>query len=1034
MMMSFLIIFGGISFLRMGVSNVPDVDLPVISISATLDGAAPAVMESDVVDIIEDGVMSIEGVKNVSSSSRNSAANITIEFELSRDIDLAFQDVQTKLAQIQRRLPREMDPPSISKSNPDDQPIVWLSLESSKFATKDMMLYVRDYLKDRFSTIPGVGEVFLGGFLDPNLRIWVSDKKLNDYNLTVSDLINTISTEHLEPPAGDIESGKKEYNIRTLGEAASVEDFGNIVINKRGGQPNYAPIPIKDICRIEEGTADIRRMSRGNSVPGVGLGIRKQRGTNAVEVSTAVFKRIEEIKKDLPPGMELSVNYDGTKYIKDSVRELNFTLLLAAIFTAIVCWIFLGSWTSTLNVILAIPTSVVGTFIVLYFSNFTLNNFTLLGLSLVIGIVVDDAIMVLENIIRHRELGESKVTAALIGSKEITFAALVSTISIVAIFLPVVFMRGIIGKFFFQFGVTITVAVLLSLVEALTLTPMRCSQFVEAGGMRKTYLGRMFNSWMQGSRNFYKVNLSRALNHPWKVIFVSLLIFAISLYSLKFLRKEFQPAQDISIFMLRLQTPVGSSLTFTNEKVKLVEKFLAGRKEVKRYFVQIGGFMGGQVNTGFSFVTLKDRGQRGIDSKLDREMTQLEFMDLVRKELNKIPDLKATVQDPSTQGFSSSRGFPIEFTLQGPDWDQLAEHSTIIMNEMNKTSLFTDVDTDYQVGMPEIHVIPDRVKASLRGVSVGDIGNTISAMIGGVLVGRYPKGGHRYDIRLKLEDDKSDPQDKVKRLFVRNNRGELVPLYEVVKIEEKPTLQTISRKNRERAVGIFANVAKGQSQQVVLASAEEIARKNLPEGYRLVIGGSSQTFQESFQSLIFALILGLIVAYMVLASQFNSYLDPFSVLMALPFSVSGAFVALLIGRQSVNMYSMIGLILLMGIVKKNSILLVDFTNQVRARGVVSVKDALIEACPIRFRPIIMTSFSTIAGAVPAALALGPGAESRTPMATSIIGGVLLSTMLTLFVVPCVYSKLSRLERRRYSNPTLTTSASFEKQKIREMEI
>jgi hydrophobe/amphiphile efflux-1 (HAE1) family protein len=1014
MLMAGLIVFGGVSFLRMGISQLPDVDFPVVTVNIRLEGAAPEVIETEIVDFVEDAVMGIEGVRTVTSRSENSEGTITIEFQLNRNIDLAVQDVQAKLSQVQSRLPREITATTVSKTNPEDQPILLLTLESDKYPLRDLMYYVNDRLKDQFAMVAGVGDITLGGYVDPNLRIWVSAEKLKQYELSVTDIISTVQNEHSEQPAGKVEDESKDhmFYVRTMGEATSVDLFSDLIINQRGSQPNYHPIRLGQVARVEDGMADILRFSRAMGVPGVGLGILKQRGANAVAVGKAIREKITEIQKGLPPGMRLGINYDSTRYIEQAVNELNFTLLLSALLTALVCWLFLGSWSSTVNVLFSIPTSVIGSFIVLYFAGFTLNTFTLLGLSLSIGIVVDDAIMVLENIIRHQEKGENKLDAALIGSKEISFAAMAATVSIVAIFLPVVFMKGIIGRFFFQFGVTITVAVLLSLLEALTLTPMRCSQFVDTG-VRTTHFGKAIESGLHKLTRFYARSLANVLNHRWKIILAALIVFGLSLSTLWSLNKEFLPPEDQSRFNIRLKTPIGSSLYFSDAKFREVEKFLAGRSEVDRYAVQVGGGSPGDANSGSVLVTLKERGHRGIDREAGHELSQQQFMDVCRNEFKKIQGVRAVIQDLSIKSFTASRGFPVEFTVQGPEWDQLAVFSKQIVSELDKSGLVTDLDTDYDSNMPEYHVVPDRKAASAHGVTIYNIGQTVNAMIGGVLVGRYPKGGHRYDIRLELEDTREDPIAKMKNLSLRNNRGELVPLSQLVRIEEKSSMVEINRRERERAITVYANVKSGRSQQKALQAVEEISKRVLPPQYHIVLSGSSATFTESFQSLILALVLGLFVAYMVLASQFNSFSDPLTVLMALPFSFSGAFVALLITHQSINIYSMIGLVLLMGIVKKNSILLVDFTNQVKARGdVSSVRQALLEACPVRLRPILMTSVASIAGAVPAALALGPGAESRVPMAVAVIGGVMVSTLLTLYVVPCVYSLISQASSRK----------------------
>ena len=1024
MLMTGLIVFGGISFMRMGISQLPDVDYPVVSVNIRLEGAAPEVIETSVVDIIEDAVMTIQSIRSVTSQSEDSEGTVTIEFELNRDIDLAVQDVQAKVSSVLQKLPKEITSPTIRKSNPEDQPIMLLTLESDKYPLKDLMSYTNDRIKDQFSTVAGVGDITLGGYRDPNLRVWVDRKALDSYALSVNDVIDTIQNEHLESPAGQLEEGTQQLNVRTMGEAKTIEEFGSLIMNQRGGQPNYVPIRLKQVTRIEDGMADTLSFSRAMGTPGVALNILKQRGSNAVAVAKAVRAKVAEVQKGLPEGMKLSINFDSTRYIEQAVHELNFTLILSALLTGLVCWMFLGAWTSTLNVLLAIPTSVVGTFIVLYFSGFTLNTFTLLGLSLSIGIVVDDAIMVLENIIRHQEKGQSRILAALTGSKEITFAAMAATISVVAIFLPVAFMSGVIGKFFFQFGVTITVAVLLSLVEALTLTPMRCSQFVNIG-RRTTRFGQGVEWLMDKTRDAYSGSLAFVLGHRIKVLVAALIVFALSFTALSFLNKEFIPSEDQSRFNVRLKTPVGSALSYSDVQFSEVEKFLSKRPEVDRYVLRVGGGSPSDSNSGSVLVTMKDRGKRGIDPKAGHELSQQEFMAVCRKQFNKIPDVRAVIQDLSTRAFTASRGFPVEFTIQGPDWDKLADYSKQIMDGLDKTGLVTDLDTNYSLGQPELHVVPDRKKATEYGVSIASISQVVEAMIGGVQVGTYEKGGHRYDIRVKVEDSKGDPASKVNSLFVRNNRGELVQLSNVVTMERKKSMVSIWRSNRERSITVYANVKAGESQQKALLVAQDIAKRILPPEYHIALTGSSQTFAESLQSLVWVLLLGIVVAYMVLASQFNSFIDPLSVLMALPFSISGALMALFIAHKSINIYSVIGLILLMGIVKKNSILLVDFTNQVRERGEKSVGKALLTACPIRLRPILMTSVATIAGAIPAALAFGPGSESRNPMAIAVIGGVIFSTILTLYVVPCFYSLMSRFEGK-HEHEKLLAEAQEEK--------
>lgn len=1014
MMMAALMIFGIISYGRLGVGQLPDVDFPIVSVSMTWEGAAPEVMETDVVDIAEDALMGIQGVREISSSIQQGNANIIIELELNRDIDAAVQDVKTKIDQAQRLLPKDLDPPIITKVNPEDHPILILSVASSTLPLRDIMAYVQDHLKDQFATINGVGDIFLGGFVDRNLRIWVDAKKLEAYQLTVKDVVDAVKEQHEELPAGRIESNVKEYNVRMMGEALTTEEFANMLIPKRNGQPIFRPIYIKDVAHIEDNLADVRRIARTNGKQTVGIGIRKQRGANEVDVAHRVLERLKEIKKNVPKDIEIGVRFNRSKFSEESIQELVFTLILSAIVTSLVCWLFLGSWSATLNILLAIPTSVLGTFMVIYFLGFTLNTFTVLGLSLAIGIVVDDAIMVLENIVRFRERGVDKVEAARKGARQITFAALAATIALVAIFLPVAFMAGIIGKYFFQFGVTISVAVALSLLEALTLAPMRCSQFLEVGN-RHTVIGRNIDEGFKKLAGIYHKLLTKALKRRMVVLVAALIFFISSLLFMKILRKEFLPSQDQSMLMCRIQAPVGSSITYTDEKFKEAEKILMEQPEVDSYFALIGGFTGGDASSGIMFITFKDPKKRPVVPPRRRPLSQSELMVVLREKLNKIPDIKATIQDLSLSGFSAQRGFPIEFSVRGPDWEKLAVYSEEIQKRMSESKFMTDVDTDYLAKIPEIRVEPDRQKADERGVSVSDIGSSINSLIGGERIGKYTREGRRYDVRIRLIPSQRTEAEDIDDIWVWNNRGELVQLKNVVNINQKPTPLTITRRNRERAISIFANVATGKSQTDALKQVERIAKDVLPSGYKAVFSGSTQTFKESFSSLLLAFWLGIIIAYMVLASQFNSYLHPMSVLLALPFSISGAFISLWIFGRSLNIYSIIGLILLMGIVKKNSILLVDFTNQHREKGM-EVIPALLTACPVRLRPILMTSIATIVAAVPPALAIGPGAETRIPMAVTIIGGVMVSTLLTLFVVPCVYSLFSRIERKKYIAP------------------
>ncbi|WP_257446172.1 efflux RND transporter permease subunit [Archangium lipolyticum] len=999
MLMAATIVFGLVAAQRIGISQFPDVDYPVISISVTWEGASPEAVESDIIEPLEEAAMQVEGVKAITSRSSLGGGSISVELDLSRDVDQALQDVTSKVSQAQNRLPRDIDPPVISKSNPEDQPIVQVGV-SGPFSRQFISDFARYRLKETLQTVPGVGEVTLGGSLERNVRIWVDAEKLDARGLTVADIVTALQREHVELPAGRIETEGREVNVRVMGEALDMETLRHLVVREGGGSPIY----LSDVALVEDGFEDERRIARVDGQPAQGLGVRKQRGANAVAVAQGVRAKIAEVQKDAPEGLEVGINFDSTRFIEESVHEIEFELLLACILTALVCWAFLGSLSSTLNVILAIPMSLLGTVAVIYFLGFTLNTFTLLGLSLAVGIVVDDAIMVMENIFRHAEEGKERVSAAREGTQEITFAALAATLAVVAIFLPVVFMEGVIGRFFLQFGVTLCVAVLLSYVEAITLAPARCAQLLKTSREGRGRVGLAVDRAFTWLEHQYGKVLAKGLARPWWVLGGAVVLLALSGLAFKSLSSEFVPSQDQGRVMVRLQTAVGSTVEETNRLFLRSEEFLRNRPEVTRLFSVVGGG-GGGVNGGMLFVTLVPQDQR---------MSMAEFSQVVRKELNSYPGLRAVVMDLSQSGFTASRGFPVEFSVRGSDWERLIESSTEMREKLQASGKVVDVDTDYQLGMPELRITPDRARAADLGVSMQDVGSTLNALVGGVRVGKYSTGGRRIDVRLRLlKDQRSRPED-LALLKVRTRSGELVPLASLVTQEERPALQAITRKDRERAISIFANVAPGATQQEALETVERLA-KELPGGTRVVFGGSSVAFQESMGSLLFALFLGIGVAYMVLASQFNSFLHPVTVLTILPLSVAGAAFAMWITGTTLNIFSMIGLLLLMGIVKKNSIILVDYALQQRELGAGAV-EAMQRAGPVRLRPILMTSLATMMAAVPAVLALGAGSETRAPMSVAVLGGLSVSTVLSLLVVPAFYvvadRMKTRLDRRR----------------------
>lgn len=1016
-LMSALIIFGAISFNRLGVSQLPDVDFPVLSISVNYEGASPEVVEAELIDKIEQALLSIEGIEEMRSSVRQGSGSVTLNFDIDRNVDVALQEVQTALSQV--RLPESVDPPVVRKRNPEESPIMFISVTTEK-PLRETLIWADTYLLDQFRFIPGIGEVDIGGFSSRNMRIWPKLDKLRQYELTVIDLLDAIETQHLESAAGQFDNGKREYRVRWLGEAVSAAEVGNIRILRRGGQIiQDREFRVKDVADVEDGLSDIRRIVMTEGKQAISFAVRKQRGGNEVALSQAVRAKVEEVRKNLPQGYDLKVNIDFTESTKAVVDTTVHKLIMAAIVTIFVCFLFLGSIQAAVNILFSIPTSIVGTFMILYFSGFTLNLFTLLALTLAISIVVDDAIMLLENIVRHFRMGKTPRQAAYDGSMEILPAAIAATLAVVAVFLPVVFMSGITGKFFFQFGITMSAAVLLSLLEAVTITPMRAALFMETSPKTsrfEQFLEDLFHKFAGA----YQRVLASTLNWPKTVLAVSVVIFIVSLLTIRGVKKEFVPRQDQNIIMLVGQTPTGTAIEATYEKALEVEKVVKEHPLVERYFLSVGaGWGGSNVNQIMMplYLTPRETRDKGHD----------EIMSELRKELAKVKGVRVTMRDNSSRGLTSGRQDPISFNIKGPNLDVLQQKSGEIMDRLTKEGYAVDLDTDFKLGLPELLLKPDRTAMALRGVSIDSVARTLTATVAGTRESQITSDGRRFDIRVKLRDEQVQSPEDIAKIEVRNSYGNRVPLSQLVTFKEQETYQGITRLDRQRSIGIFGNLAPGKAQGEVLAKAEEISREVLPEGYSFSLEGASAGLNESFASLGTALLMGIVVAYMILAVQFNSFVHPISILAALPFSLTGALLILWVGGVSLNLFSFIGLIVLMGIAKKNSILLVEFTNHVRKEGETNIREALLKACPVRLRPIIMTSVATVAAAVPLIVGDSMGQETRTPMGLTIAGGTIVSTVFTLFVVPSLYLLLSIFESHRkhdfVTEKTATPSAA-----------
>ncbi|MBP9854508.1 MAG: efflux RND transporter permease subunit [Candidatus Omnitrophica bacterium] len=1005
-LMSALIIFGAISLNRLGISQMPDVDFPVLNVSVSYEGAAPEVIESDIIDPMEQRLLSIEGLKEMRATVRQGQGSINLEFDINRDVDIALQEVQAALSQL--RLPSEVDPPVIRKRNPEEAPIMFISVYADK-PLREVLLFMENYFLDQIRFIPGVGEVSTGGFSERNVRIWPDPQKLKEADLTILDLADALQSQHLETAAGQFVQGERELRVRWLGEVTAIEDMKNLQILRRGGQVIQDKVyRLGDFADIEDGLSDIRRMARINGKEAVSAAIRKQRGSNEVAVGRAVEKRIEELKKMLPEGYQCRINANFTKPTEAVVHTTYNKLIIASAVTILVCLLFLGSWQATLNILFSIPTSIIGTFLIIYFSGFTLNLFTLLALTLAVSIVVDDAIMLLENIVRHYRMGKTPKQAAYEGAMEILPAATAASLAVVAVFLPVVFMDGIIGKFFYQFGVTMSAAVMLSLLEAVTITPMRTAAILAVSPKTSAFehwLERLFGQFGL----IYQRLLMFLVKFPKIIIILSTMVFIASMMLVRHVKQEFVPSQDQNFISITAQTPTGTSIEETARKALEIEKILNAQPEISGFLVSVGGGGGASEVNQMSFpTTLKDR--------KERTKTHQEIIDELRPKFKEIKGARVTMRDISARNLTSGRLNPVSFNLLGPDLKILEEKANELIKRLTDEKYAQDMDMDFKTGLPELIIRPNRAKMAERGVSAETVARTLNVAVAGMRQSRYTSDARRYDVRIKIPEQYVKSSVDIANILVRNQFGNLVPLSELVDTQESTAYQSITRINRQRAIGVFGSLGPGKAQGEVSAAAQTIAREILPEGYRLDLEGSSTGMSESFKSLRGALLMGILVAYMILAIQFNSFIHPITVLVALPFSLTGALMTLWMTGISLNLFSFIGIIVLMGIAKKNSILLVEFTNQIRQQNPdMSIRDALSKACPIRLRPILMTSVATVAAAFPLIIGNSIGQETRTPMGLTIIGGTIVSTIFTLFVVPCVYLVLSRFEIKKYTD-------------------
>jgi HAE1 family hydrophobic/amphiphilic exporter-1 len=995
MLMLALVVFGILGYQTLPINLLPSIDFPMVTVITILPGASPEVMESDVTDVIEAAVNTIEGIDQLTSYSGQGVSQVTVMFTTDRDVDIAAQDVRDKVSGAVGQLPLDAEPPIVQKFDVNTQPMLWMALAG--LDARELSDYADQVIKPRLQSVPGVGNVIMPGYREPMIRIWIDRDKLAAHRLSVTDVIVALGRENLELPGGFIEGPLTELAVRNLGLFESVEDFDRMIVATVDGRP----IRLSDVGFTQLGVGDERGMARYNLTPTLGLGIAPRSGANLVDVNSAVRERMEELKKDFPAGLFYDVAFDGAEYVEKSIENVQVDIVYGAILAILVVFAFLRSWRSTFIVSLAIPTSLIATFGFMRVFGFSLNNLTTLALALSVGVVIDDAIVVLENIFRHMEEGEDSFTASLRGTKEIALAAMAATFSIAAVFIPVAYMKGMIGQFLFEFGISVAAAILISLFVALTLTPMLCSRIL---GIKPKH-GLLYDMLEDGFDRLeatYSRALDWSLRHKTVTLATATGIFIASLGLVPFIGGEFAPAEDMSAFMIRTEAPVGISLEAMDRKMQEVERVVLEQPEIRSGFAALDIEERGQINSGIMFMRMYKPNQR--------EATQGEVVQRLRRELAQIEGLQSSVIEFSFYNVAGEGGEKaLAYSIRGPRLSELDRIGRRVMDRLSAEAGFVDLDTNLDLEQPQLFVTVDRERAADLGLDAATIYETVYALIAGREVGSFTDEGKRYDVRIKIHPSQALMPEDIGRLQVRTRTGQMVRLDSVVEITHGVGPINVNRTDRERSILLTANL-EGVVLNRALETVDRVLAEELPEGYYAKATGTAEEYAESMNSLFFALGLAVLIVYMLLASQFDSLLHPFTIMFALPPAMTGALLALFITGYTINIMSVIGVILLFGLVTKNSILLVDLTIQKQETGL-DREEALRVACPIRLRPILMTAISMIFGVLPVALAIGEGAEARAPMAVATMGGMITSTFLTLFLVPVVYAYMDRVGER-----------------------
>ena len=995
-----IIVFGLIGYSYLGIREYPSVDPPVVTVQTSYTGANADIIESQITEPLEESINGIAGIKTLSSSSRDGRSNITVEFDLAVNIEDAANDVRDRVSRSMALLPKDVDPPVVSKADADSNPIYNLNIYSS---TRDLLslneIATRN-VKEKLQTIPGVSSVQMWGEKKYAMRLHIDPERLASFRLTAPDIVSALTKQNIELPSGSIEGNNTELTVRTQGRMTSVEDFNNLIIREEGDRS----VKFSDVGNAELAPENEKTFFKRDMVPMISIAVIPQPGSNQIEIVDQVHEKLKQIQATIPSDVILKEGFDNTKYVRKSIEEVEETILTAILLVTIVIFLFLRDWRSTIIPLTAIPVSLIGVFFFMYLAGFSINVLTLLGIVLSIGLVVDDAIVVLENIYTKIEEGLTPWEAALEGSKEIYFAVISTTVTLAAVFLPVIFLQGITGQLFREFGIVVAGSVIISAFVSLTLTPMLSSKLLK-GGHSKPWFYNVTEPFFVWMTTAYENSLNAFLRVRWIawVVMIGLIGVIYTLFKTGAIPSELAPLEDRGQMRISATAPEGATfdymLNFTDEITRFIMKEIPEKERSAIYTITSPGFGNAGSNSGMIRVLLSDSNAR---------RSQQAIVDALQPKVKKFPGAKSIViQEPTLQtGQRGGGGLPVAFVVQGPNFEKLKKMMPQFMAKVRDSPKFEVSDINLKFTKPELRLEIDRAKAQNLGVSIQDVAQTLQLGLSGRRFGYFIMDGKQYQVIGQINRSLRNDVNDLKSLYVKNNRGDLIQLDNMVKITEQSTPPQLFRFNRYSAATVTAQMAKGVTLGEALDEMDKLAKETFDESFSTAYDGQSKQFKESSSSLLFAFALAILLIYLILSAQFESFIDPFIILFTVPLAVAGALLSLWDFSQTLNIFSQIGIIVLIGLVTKNGILIVEFANQKKDTGLTKL-DAVKSAATARFRPIIMTSLCTILGILPIALALGSGSTSRVSMGIAVVGGMLFSTTLTLYVIPAIYSYMSR---------------------------